>query len=125
MDVKESVEMNEQIRISLDLLDELKNQVKGDLERSALQTIHQRNLEKGMTILQQIEGVERFMQAIHQASRSITYRMGGHIEDVAPNAPSVIRNHKTTDINFRKKKKTHSTSSPVVHESPTDISKVG
>ena len=93
-------EMSDAI-VKIEFLEMIAKQVREDLERDALRTIRQRNTEKGAAILNQIEGIERFMDAVHQACGHSFYRQAGLVKD-AEQVP-VLRAHARVEVLKKKK----------------------
>lgn len=90
--------------LKMELIEKVAKDVRGDLERDALRTIRQKDTEKGKAILDKIDGIDHFMDAIHQACAHGFYRQAGLVtEEVVP----VIRSHssrqKVSTISTRRK----------------------
>jgi len=68
--------------ISLDMILEIAEQTKKQLEADALRTIRKPNgREDGMALLNQIEGMERFVDDLKRACGSSYYRQLGYIKE--------------------------------------------
>ena len=87
--------------LKFDFLETIAKQVREDLERDALRTIRQRNAEKGAAILNQIEGIEHLMDAIHRAAGHGFYKHAGLVSD---EQIPVIRSHSRVEVISKKKR---------------------
>lgn len=83
------------VMLNMKFIETIAEQVRSDLERDALRTIRQKDTEKGKALLDQIEGIDHFIDAIHQAARHGFYKQSGLVvEEQAP----VIRAHATRQV---------------------------
>jgi hypothetical protein len=89
--------------LKMEFIEMIAKQVREDLERDALRTIRQRDAEKGKAILDRIEGIERFMDALHQACQHGFYRQAGLVKD-AEEVP-VLRSHSAPQVISPRKKR--------------------
>jgi hypothetical protein len=85
----------------MEFLEMIAKQVREDLERDALRTIRQRDAEKGKAILDRIEGIERFMDAVHQACGHGFYKQAGLVTE---EKSSVLRAHSRVQVISKKKR---------------------
>jgi 4-hydroxyphenylpyruvate dioxygenase-like putative hemolysin len=60
--------------LTLDVIEEIAAQVIADLERDALRTIRQKDTEKGKAMLDQIDGVQHFLESLRLTANSSFYR---------------------------------------------------
>jgi hypothetical protein len=87
--------------LKMELIEMVAKQVREDLERDALRTIRQRDAEKGKAILDRIEGIERFMGALHQACQHGFYKQAGLVTE---EKSSVLRAHSRVQVISKKKR---------------------
>lgn len=85
--------------LSLELIESAAKETISGLEQEALRTIRQRNPEKGSAILQEIEGVEDFLQELRMRSRSEISRRNGDVIDHEPGNAKVAQ--KISEIRHR------------------------
>jgi hypothetical protein len=60
--------------LSLAVIEEVAREEKDQLTQEAVRTIRQKDPEKGMACLNQIEGIERFVECLRRRSNSSFYR---------------------------------------------------
>lgn len=62
------------VLLSLEVIEEIAKESIADLERDALRTIRKKDTERGKAMLDQIEGVEHFLESLRLRARSSYYR---------------------------------------------------
>lgn len=83
--------------VSLVTIEEIARQEKEQLTQDAVRTIRQREPEKGMACLNQIEGIERFVESLRRAANSSFYRQ------LADSQQTVRRRKRGTVSTIRRK----------------------
>jgi len=73
--------------LTIEAIEEIAKLEKEQLKDDALRTIRQRDPEKGMGFLNQIEGIERFVQSLHRACNSSFYRQLDYAQRQRENQP--------------------------------------
>ena len=66
--------------LTIEAIEELAKLEKQQLQDDALRTIRQNDQLKGMGLLNQIEGIDRFVQSLHRACNSSFYRQLDYAE---------------------------------------------
>jgi hypothetical protein len=89
--------------LKMELIEMVAKQVREDLERDALRTIRQKDTEKGKAILDKIDGIDHFMDAIMQACQHGFYKQSGLVRDAEP--VPVLRSHSAPQVISSPRKK--------------------
>jgi len=84
--------------LTIEAIEEIARLEKEQLQADALRTIRQRDPEKGMGFLNQIEGIDRFVQSLHRACNSSFYRQLGQVQE-----PPAVRPQRARVQSIRKK----------------------
>jgi hypothetical protein len=80
------------LSLSFDLIEKVAEQEKEQLTADAVRTIRQKDPERGMGCLNQIEGIDRFLEALRRACCSSYYRQLGAVsQEEKPRKVSPIR----------------------------------
>jgi hypothetical protein len=66
------------IHVSLELIESLLKDIREDLTREAMRSIRNKDNDRGLSCLAQIEGAERMQRSIERAAQSLTFRAQGH-----------------------------------------------
>jgi hypothetical protein len=69
------------LSLSFDLIEKVAAQEKQQLTDDAVRTIRQKDPERGMACLNQIEGIDRFLESLRRACCSPYYRQLGQVAD--------------------------------------------